>query len=1042
MNVLAILEVQFAWGGSDEHALTQPVTHIGRAADNDVILNDPQVSLHHAKLSFLGGQAWLMDLGSLHGVTVNGHLTLPRTSVMLDPDAEFQIDEFTFRLRSPVQEDLPPVSERVSLGSMPVPGLVAKVDGRLLKFSLDSHTVSIGSTPDNDIVIPCPRVAPHHAEVHLSGDRYVIAAREGAPSLLVSGGEVREHVFEHGDTVGLGDPSVALQFRASLGFIAVSGGATPGEAIEIDLKGQDLIAVGRAPDNQIVLDHPQVSLHHALLERRGSRYRIRDLKSTGGVFVGGKRIEDEAWLREGDEIRIGGIRLILHEDGLEEYWQEGLRLDARHLNKWVSVEDNLLQDISLCICPQEFVALVGMSGAGKSTLMDAVNGFRPATHGQVSVNGIDLYANFDLFRNDMGYVPQRDIVHQELTVYRALDYAAQLRMAPDTAPAERHARIREVLDDLDLTERQDMPIHQLSGGQIKRVSIGVELLTKPRLFFLDEPTSGLDPGTEHEMMKLLRKLADQGRTILLSTHATKNVMMCDKVIFLARGGHLAYFGPPEEALPYFDQFRSARERRREDIEFDHIYGILSDEARGTPEAWSQRYRDSRQYRENIVERLNGQASPVAAAGERPKLHRYAGTFRQFLVLSARNLDIMRQDRFGLGLMLLLAPVIGLMDFIWGSTLFDPERGDPTKIITVLFMAGLIAVMVGAMASVREIVKEVDIYKRERAINLKVTSYVLSKVWVGVCLSLYQAAVLLACKWFFVLSSSGLSPPDYAGLFLTLFLGTLSGYLIGLCISAAAPNQNVAILLVVVVLVPQFLFAGALLPLDLIPGGEKISAGATSRWAFEAMVNITGVGRDLVKDPCWKAVQRNRQHPSDLTEEQRAQCACMGARIFDECRFPGVRDPDYYDQTMYQVLVRGKPREPAAPVVPAEPPRPAKPRGLPARPTPADQQRYQRDMQNYQDRMDRYEKRMTDYRNGIDDKTDSYKAAMKDYAARMEDWQKARTKVAAVEGMMESVYDKYGQAFRGRPEGRWLAMTAIMVVVFGLILVFQKRKDTV
>jgi hypothetical protein len=351
-------------------------------------------------------------------------------------------------------------------------------------------------------------------------------------------------------------------------------------------------------------------------------------------------------------------------------------------------------------------------------------------------------------------------------------------------------------------------------------------------------------------------------------------------------------------------------------------------------------------------------------------------------------------------------------------------------------------MVGAMASVREIVKEVDIYKRERAINLKVTSYVLSKIWVGVCLSLYQAAVLLACKWFFVLASSGLSPPDYAGLFLTLFLGTLSGYLIGLCISAAAPNQNVAILLVVVVLVPQFLFAGALLPLDLIPGGEKISAAATSRWAFEAMVNITGVGRDLVKDPCWKAVQRNQRHPSDLTEEQRAQCACMGARIFDECRFPGVRDPDYYNQTMYQVLVRGKPKEPAAPVVPAEPSRPAKPRGLPARPGPADQQRYQRDMQNYQDRMDRFEKRMTDYRDGIDDKTDAYKVAMKDYAARMEDWQKARTKVAAVEGMMESVYDKYGQAFRGRPEGRWLAMAAIMVVVFVLILVFQKRKDTV
>ena len=140
-----------------------------------------------------------------------------------------------------------------------------------------------------------------------------------------------------------------------------------------------------------------------------------------------------------------------------------------HLNKWVSPDINLLQDISLCIRPQEFVALVGMSGAGKSTLMDAINGFRPATHGHVSVNGVDLYGNFDLFRNDMGYVPQKDIVHQELTVYSALDYAAQLRMPPDTAPAERHARITEVLDDLDLTSARTCRSTGSPAASIKRV---------------------------------------------------------------------------------------------------------------------------------------------------------------------------------------------------------------------------------------------------------------------------------------------------------------------------------------------------------------------------------------------------------------------------------------------------------------------------------------------------------------------------------------------------------------------------------------------
>src|SRR5262249_32093625 len=200
---------------------------------------------------------------------------------------------------------------------------------------------------------------------------------------------------------------------------------------------------------------------------------------------------------------------------------------------------------------------------------------------------------YDLFRGEIGYVPQRDIVHMELTPQSALDYAAQLRMPPDTTRAERQGRVQEVLADLDLGERKSAPISQLSGGQLKRVSIGVELLTKPRLFFLDEPMSGLDPGTEYEMMKLLRQLADQGRTVVLITHATKNVMLCDKVAFLARGGYLSYFGPPDAALAYFDQYRTARERREKEMEFDDIYSILDDPRRGTPAEWAARFESMR-----------------------------------------------------------------------------------------------------------------------------------------------------------------------------------------------------------------------------------------------------------------------------------------------------------------------------------------------------------------------------------------------------------------------------------------------------------------
>lgn len=280
---------------------------------------------------------------------------------------------------------------------------------------------------------------------------------------------------------------------------------------------------------------------------------IADLGSTNGTFINGKQIADARVLRPGDTIRVGPCRLVFNfDETIVRHDEEGnLRLDAVNLKKIVGKGTTVLNDISLSILPKEFVVIAGVSGGGKSTLLDALNGFRPATSGTVLVNGSDLYQNFNAYRTELGYVPQKDIVHVELTVGQALSYAAQLRMPADTTLAERNTRVQEVLEDLGLSHRRDVPVKNLSGGQLKRVSIGVELLTKPSLFFLDEATSGLDPGTEADIMRLLRKLSDQGRTVLLITHATENVMLCDLVVFLAAGGRVAYFGPPAEAPEYF-----------------------------------------------------------------------------------------------------------------------------------------------------------------------------------------------------------------------------------------------------------------------------------------------------------------------------------------------------------------------------------------------------------------------------------------------------------------------------------------------------------
>ena len=1029
---LATLQIQLIRSGaSDEHPFTQPVLTLGRANDNAIVLQDPQVSGHHLRIEHIpsNGQFTLTDLRSRNGTRVNGQPILPMTPTPLRLGDAIELIEFRLTLRPYDPNGIPAIAERVRIAVQTQPGFVVFLSekGQVSKTALSKPVTTLGRAKENDMVVEHPMVSRHHAQVTQSPDgSFVITDQNSANGLKFDGQRVPRKELADGDLLTIGDHhEVALQFRASIGFLPApqpQAQPEPGPQPEsepqaglLDLKGMESISIGRAADNRIVLDHPQVSRHHALIERMGTRYRIRDLKSGNGVFVNGARVGREAWLKEGDDIRIGPRKLVLRQDGLEHLAEEGLRLDVLQLNKWITRDRNLLQNISLSILPQEFVALVGMSGSGKSTLMDAINGSRPATHGAVYVNGVDLYHNMDLFRNDMGYVPQKDIIHTELTVYQALDYSAQLRMPADTSPADRHQRILQVLNDLDLDERQGAPISKLSGGQVKRVSIGVELLTQPRLFFLDEPTSGLDPGNEFEMMRLLRKLADQGRTILLVTHATKNVMMCDKVIFLARGGYVAYYGPPEEALPYFDQYRSPEEQRLKDIEFDDIYRLLSDEKYGDAKTWSARYLQSRQYQEHVMGRLRdrpaGSAETSRVSPTKPRrIRRPTSSLRQAMILSGRNLQTILRDRASLAMTLALAPAIGLMDFIWGGRLFDVEQGDAGKAITMLFMAALISLLVGVLSSVREIVKEMDIYRRERAVNLRIAPYILSKLWIGVMLALYQSAVLMALK--LILVHPPLSGLGLGAFFFTLVLGNLSGYALGLLISAVAPNQNVALLLVLVVIVPQFLFTGALLPLNLIPGGEAISAAMPTRWGFEALVNITGIGRDVTGDTCWAMPARERDN---LTEEQKRKfgCPCMGTAMFETCNFPGLRQ--VYDAETRNALAAPMPAEPLEPTpYPTLTPMPA---------------------------VNDPQKQMLEYAQLREKQAQEFKEQMRAYGDQRAEWEKKRGKaIATSEGIIKAIVDNYGRAFKGGVTERWSSMAALMVVALALVMIFQKRKD--
>ncbi len=741
----------------------------------------------------------------------------------------------------------------------------------------------------------------------------------------------------------------------------------------------------------------------------------------------------------------------------------GVRIDAFRLNKQVRKDLNLLQDISLVLKPREFVVVVGQSGGGKTTLVDAMAGYRPATNGQVFLNDTDLYRHFDALRSGIGYVPQRDIIHLELTVFESLDYAAKLRMPPDVSAAERRTRILQVLDDLDLAHMKDEQISKLSGGQQKRVSIGVELLTQPGLFFLDEPTSGLDPGTETSLMQLMRRLADQGRTIVLITHATKNVMLADKVVFLARGGYLAWFGPPDEALTYFSQFQSDREQRHRGMDFDQIYSILDDPTKGVPQDWQLRYQKHLAFQKYIREPLLTKGHDLDAADPRnhkdrnqsdgitkfQKSKTSAGRFnpflsiRQFAILSARNLKILSRDRISLLLMLVAAPLVGMLDFVLASGMdanpFDYKNGDFSPAVISLFLFSIYGVLVGGISQMREIVKEKAVYRRERLVNLEILPYVLSKMWVAGLLALYHAVAYTVLHYLaFDMPGGAL---EFFLVYITVVLATFSGMMMGLFASALAPNSNTVPLIVILLMIPQIVLGGALIPLP-----EPVTAITSTRWAFQSFLGISGIGSDLAADPCWELSAADRE---TLTLEQSEQlgCLCLGIDTLrqDSCEFPGLGmfyNPAIDEPEPEKPTEIGQP--PEKPQLPDAPQQPGNPNDLAAMNvylselrayqelTASVQANYETEVQAYQQNADQYQQALITYQNEL--------------AA----WQISRNEaIGQAEGMLSRFENLFGWAIANKDSDNeyaamlaktWSAQGLIISVYFLLIVGLMKLKD--
>jgi len=1094
--------LKFQQGGEAREIPLKETLLIGREAQCDVTINDPRASRQHARLQVKPDGVWLTDLNSTNGTRVEG-MSLPgQTPRRLLPGQTFVIGDMQFCITT---RSAQPLSYTIA-DEVPETRLdVEASGGHLLYFApanqnnwqrlpINEREITIGRSPDCTLNLDDSLVSRHHASIQIDTvgtwlidlgsingtqiDDHPISPRQRfplRPGQIFTIGSCRLMVQNGESPAPAAAPAAAAVSQPRSAAPAQDAQTRTGTDVSLSqqlsvlrLDMQEHITFGRASDNHVVLPSPQVSRYHAIIDRLGKRYRIRDLNSANGIFVNEERIRGDAWLGNNDRIQIGPYVFILNEDQFGLQKDEGIRIEARNLRQQVSARVNLLQNISLTIQPMEFVAIVGMSGSGKTTLLNALSGYRPATHGKILANGIDLYSSYDRLRNEIGYVPQRDIVHPELTVQEALDYAGQLRMPPDTSSEERKTRVGEVMADLGLTERRNVQISRLSGGQVKRVSIGVELLTRPRLFFLDEPTSGLDPGTEYEMMKLLRRLADQGRTIMLVTHATKNVMMCDKVIFMTSGGYLAYYGPPEEALTYFDQYRTPRERREKTMEFDDIYNILNDEQRGTSKDWAERYLHYKNWKE-----ANSQA--VQTSQKRPRLQRRArvSALRQFFILTARNFRILLADKASVLLLLILAPAIGLLDFTWGHKLYDAVDGSPQRIISMWWVTAIVCLMVGALVSVREIVKEAEIYKRERAINLKILPYLLSKVVTGVLFALYSAAILFVIRMLLV------GPPtpytwSLPAYYLTFFLGIFCGYLTGLAISAIAPNPQSANILLIAALVPQFIFGG-MLPLREIPGGTTISMVVPVRWTLEAFIRSSGFGEKLMNDPCW-AVPKDKR--AELTSEDKAECACMGANMFTQClEYPGILSRKNLTDAAKAALDQPEPEQPEQPsTLPSPTPLPTpKPMDAPEVPylylsdppsDPTQLEAYLREMQfqtqskvndygkdiddfaeKSREQADSYSQKikdqMQDYSEGARQQIEEYQNQMKDYSELRANWEKDRQRaISSQEGIMAQNFDNFSLYFSGSILYRWGLLILLTSISFIATVIFQKRKDII
>jgi ABC-type multidrug transport system ATPase subunit len=606
------------------------------------------------------------------------------------------------------------------------------------------------------------------------------------------------------------------------------------------VRSQATATLGRAKTNSIVVADALASRVHAILTSTPAGLEIRDNDSSNGTFVNGTRITT-AKLRDGDVVTIGNTDLLATGNTLvlQPAAARTNGLTAHGLALTVDGRQ-LLQDVSFTAKPGTLTAVIGPSGAGKSTLVKLIGGAMPRSAGLVAFDGHDVHAEYASMRSRIGMVPQDDVVHRQLTVEQALNFAAELRLPPDTTADDRREVVERVLDELELTPHKGTRVDKLSGGQRKRASVAMELLTGPSLLILDEPTSGLDPALDRQVMTMLRRLADAGRVVIVVTHSLTYVGMCDQILLLAPGGKTAFADPPAEIGPAMGS-----------TDWADIFARVSTDPDGAHRAYLSRHPASPR-----------RPSPTAGAAPLGKPPR-TSSWRQIMTLVRRQTRLITSDRGYFVFLAVLPFVLGVLSLaVPGNTgLGATDPAGPEEPIDILILLNIGAVFLGTALTVRDLVGERMIFQRERAVGLSASAYLTAKVVV------YSIAALIGTAVMVAIMTIGKGTPAHGGavlghgvahgvveLYVGLALTAITSAMVGLALSSLARSTEQVLPMLVVTIMVSMVLAGGLIPVTGRLVLDQLAWFVPARWGFAASastVDLNSVEAGLPVDRLWR-----------------------------------------------------------------------------------------------------------------------------------------------------------------------------------------------